>query len=149
MVATSAFPWGLAPFFTLQLIIDATAHAAILSHVRHHREERRGGMMEAETRRHLQICSQPARFPRGANHLTFSYASCKQATGMPLTFILSETVCLLLSLSSLVSPGIFFQKLNASREQLTTSNINHFVHWSSKEFMSYFGCCVHIKTNIY
>lgn len=94
--------------------------------------------MAAETRRHLQICSQPARFPRGANHLTFSYASCKQATGMPLTFILSETVCLLLSLSSLVSPGIFFQKLNASREQLTTTNINHFVHWSSKEFMSYF-----------
>lgn len=35
---------------------------------------------------------QPALSPRGAEHLTFNYDSRKQATGMPLTFILSGAV---------------------------------------------------------
>ena len=66
-----------------------------------HREERR--QQEWWREGHLQILSQPAPSPRGAEHLTFNYDGRKQATGKPLTFILSGAVFFLFSLAGWVS----------------------------------------------
>lgn len=112
LARSPAFPWVLTTFFTLPLIIDAAAHPDVLSHAQHHTDQREKEKERAEwwSERHLHILHQPGLIsPRGAKHLTFNYASRKQATGMPLTFILSGTV---------FSPGWFCLSATLLRDSL-------------------------------